>query len=335
METQNINPQEYSNATSDQATPAPKRRFILILLLLVIVLLGAGAYFGMPYIKNIVSPVQKTADDITKESYIQEGLKAGMTREEAEAFYAEKNTDLNKDRKPSIPARPQATPETLNSLPAMKDESTENMIIKSYLEQGLATGMTLEESVDFYNEHNDKKITLEEAKNLLGGQTVDAADAKASTTNQASGKEATPADTKRKADLNLLINAIYSYQMATSGGLPSCQFESVATAIPECDTDKSGMGSGNGGFEGAVQFGTDSYDCSSLFVPKFMSQIPINPSSQFNAQKTGYWVCQQSGGAGRIYLIAEQADNINTTTTAYDSDCEIPGTTVPAMCISG
>lgn len=146
-------------------------------------------------------------------------------------------------------------------------------------------------------------------------------------------------DSERKSEIGTLLSAIYQYQTSPTarGALPECLLGAVpaVAAIPECDTDSSGIGVGNGGFEGAVEFGTPAtavtYDCSTTLVPSYLREIPIDPTSTYTATATGYWVCQDTTGAvSRIYLIAE-----GTEVFKDDGGCEVPGGILPAMCVSG
>lgn len=146
-------------------------------------------------------------------------------------------------------------------------------------------------------------------------------------------------DSERKSEIGTLLSAVYQYQTSPTarGALPECLLGAVpaVAAIPECDTDLSGIGVGNGGFEGAVEFGTPAtaatYDCSTTLVPSYLREIPIDPTSTFDATATGYWVCQDTTGAvSRIYIIAE-----GTEVFTDDGGCEIPGGILPTMCVSG
>lgn len=146
-------------------------------------------------------------------------------------------------------------------------------------------------------------------------------------------------DSERKSEIGTLLGAIYQYQTSPTarGNLPQCLLGATpaAAAIPECDTDSSGVGVGNGGFEGAVEFGTPAgaatYDCSTALVPSYLREIPIDPDSSFDATATGYWVCQDTtGSVSRVYVIAEGAEVYTD-----DGGCEIPGQVTPTMCVSG
>ncbi len=142
-------------------------------------------------------------------------------------------------------------------------------------------------------------------------------------------------DSERKSEIGTVLSAVYQFQTSPTarGALPQCTVNNVATAIPECDTDGNGVGVGNGGFEGALELGTaiTAYDCSSTLVPSYLREIPIDPTSTFNAAATGYWLCQDtSGSVPRIYVVAEGTEVFTT-----DGGCEVPGGVVATMCVSG
>ena len=146
-------------------------------------------------------------------------------------------------------------------------------------------------------------------------------------------------DSERKSEIGTVLSAIYQFQTSPTarGALPECLLGAVpaAAAIPECDTDSSGVGVGNGGFEGAVELGTpagaSTYDCSTTLVPAYLREIPIDPTSTYDATATGYWVCQDTTGAvSRVYVIAE-----GTEVFTDDGGCEVPATTTATMCVSG
>ena len=146
-------------------------------------------------------------------------------------------------------------------------------------------------------------------------------------------------DSERKSEIGTLLSAVYQYQTSPTarGALPECLLGAVpaVAAIPECDTDASGNVVPNGAFEGAVEFGTPSgaatYDCSTTLIPSYLREIPIDPSSDYDATATGYWVCQDNTGAvSRIYIIAE-----GTEVFTDDGGCTVPGGIVPTMCVSG
>ncbi len=142
-------------------------------------------------------------------------------------------------------------------------------------------------------------------------------------------------DSERKSEIGTVLSAVYQFQTSPTarGALPQCTVNTVATAIPECDTDSSGIGTGNGGFEGALELGTaaTAYDCSSTLVPSYLREIPIDPSSTFDATGTGYHICQDTTGAvPRMYIISEGVEVFSD-----DGGCEIPGGVLPAMCVSG
>jgi len=140
-------------------------------------------------------------------------------------------------------------------------------------------------------------------------------------------------DSERKSEIGTVLSAIYQYQTSPTarGALPQCLLGTtpVATAIPACN------GAGVGNFDGAVQLGTPAtatvYDCSSTLVPSYLRELPIDPTSTYSAAGTGYYVCQDTTGAvSRIYVISAGVEVFNT-----DGGCQIPGTTNPAMCVSG
>lgn len=146
-------------------------------------------------------------------------------------------------------------------------------------------------------------------------------------------------DSERKSEIGMVLSAIYQYQTSPNarGALPECMLGLIpmASAIPECDTDSSGIGVGNGGFEGAVELGSpagiNTYDCSAVLVPEYLREIPIDPFNTYDISATGYWVCQDTNGmASKIYIIAEGSEVFKD-----DGGCEVPGTVNPAMCVSG
>lgn len=136
-------------------------------------------------------------------------------------------------------------------------------------------------------------------------------------------------DSERKSEIGTVLSAIYQYQTSPTarGALPQCNVNGTPTAIPACD------GAGTGTFDGALELGTaaTAYDCSTTLVPSYLREIPVDPSSGFDATGTGYWVCQaSSGGVSRIYVIAE-----GTEVFTDDGGCQVPGTTTATMCVSG
>ncbi|MBN2096835.1 prepilin-type N-terminal cleavage/methylation domain-containing protein [Candidatus Peregrinibacteria bacterium] len=146
-------------------------------------------------------------------------------------------------------------------------------------------------------------------------------------------------DSERKSEISSFLNAVFQYQTAPTsrGALPSCYLGAVPAlaAIPECDTDSSGIGAGNGGFEGAVQLGAPAdattYDCSTVLVPSYLRAIPVDPSNNYDSSATGYYICQDTGGSvDHVYVIAVGAEVFTD-----DGGCEVPGTTTAAMCVSG
>ena len=146
-------------------------------------------------------------------------------------------------------------------------------------------------------------------------------------------------DSERKSEMGIILSAIYQYQTSPTarGALPQCLLGAspVATAIPECDTDGSGIGIGNGGFEGAVQLGAPgtatTYDCSTTLVPNYLRSMPIDPVSTYTVAASGYYICQDtSGTVNKVYVISN-----GTEVYTADGGCEKPGTTTATMCISG
>ena len=150
-------------------------------------------------------------------------------------------------------------------------------------------------------------------------------------------------DSERKSEVGTVLSAIYQFQTSPTarGALPRCLAKPGIPAaapadIPECDTDSSGVGVGNGGFEGALELGTPAagpatYDCSTTLIPSYLRELPIDPTSTYDATATGYWICQDTTGAvSRIYVIAEGTEVFTT-----DGGCEVPGTVTPTMCVSG
>ncbi|QQR83175.1 hypothetical protein IPJ72_05215 [Candidatus Peregrinibacteria bacterium] len=75
-----------------------------------------------------------------------------------------------------------------------------------------------------------------------------------------------------------------------------------------------------------------TYDCSTTLVPDYLREIPVDPNTNtYSTAATGYYVCQAtSGGVSRVYVIARGVEVFDT-----DGGCEVPGTTTPAMCVSG
>ncbi|MBN2087067.1 type II secretion system protein [Candidatus Peregrinibacteria bacterium] len=145
-------------------------------------------------------------------------------------------------------------------------------------------------------------------------------------------------DAERKTSISSILNAVMQYTTTPTarGELPECLFgiAAIPTAIPECDTDGSGSGVGNGGFEGAVELGTpaddNTYDCSTALVPNFLREMPIDPNSNYDETATGYYICMDTSDISpKIYVISMGAE------VFLDGNCEKPNTTVETMCISG
>ena len=145
-------------------------------------------------------------------------------------------------------------------------------------------------------------------------------------------------DAERKQEISSILKAVYQYSTAPQvrGALPKCLLGSVPveTDIPECDPDSSGIGVGNGGFEGAVELGTpanaSTYDCSTELVPSYLREIPVDPDLAYTASSTGYYICKDTAEQiPKVFIISEGAAIYKD-----DGGCEIPGTTNPTMCIS-
>jgi prepilin-type N-terminal cleavage/methylation domain-containing protein len=136
-------------------------------------------------------------------------------------------------------------------------------------------------------------------------------------------------DSERKSEIGTILSAIYQYQTSPTarGELPQCVTgaANTATAIPVCGTN----------FAGAMELGTAdaNYDCSTTLVPSYLRELPIDPGSTFNAANTGYYICMDDPATTtvpRIYILAPNAEVFKT-----DGGCMDPGTTNPAMCVSG
>ncbi len=146
-------------------------------------------------------------------------------------------------------------------------------------------------------------------------------------------------DSERKQEISAVLKSVYQFQASPTsrGALPLCSFGAVpaATVIPECDTDSSGVGVGNGGFEGAVELGTPAdaatYDCTSVLTPFYIKDVPVDPDDNtYNSTGTGYFICQDTSGAqAQIIVIA-----VGTEVYTDDGGCEVPGTTTATMCVS-
>jgi hypothetical protein len=74
---------------------------------------------------------------------------------------------------PAVPTQPQTIPQKSESTVTANSLSPQDITTKSFLEEGLETGMTLQESVDFFNQQNQQQITLEKAKALVGESVPD------------------------------------------------------------------------------------------------------------------------------------------------------------------
>lgn len=154
-------------------------------------------------------------------------------------------------------------------------------------------------------------------------------------------------DSERKSEIGTVLSAVYQFQTSPTarGALPVCVTGSgnVATAIPECDGDLSGVGVGNGGFEGAMELGIAdaSYDCSDALIPSYLREIPIDPSggTDYDADTSGYWICQDTTSAAglivsRVYVISEGVE-VFTDDGGCDMMLGSPSALTPVMCVSG
>ncbi|QQR83174.1 type II secretion system protein [Candidatus Peregrinibacteria bacterium] len=99
-------------------------------------------------------------------------------------------------------------------------------------------------------------------------------------------------DSERKSEIGTILSAIYQFQTSPTarGALPRCLLGATPTltAIPECDPDLSGASAGTGAFEGAVELGTpagnSTFDCSTVLIPDYLREIPVDPNtSTYNA----------------------------------------------------
>ena len=135
-------------------------------------------------------------------------------------------------------------------------------------------------------------------------------------------------DSERKSEIAMVLSAVYQYQTSPTarGALPVCETGAtdVDQAIPECGTD----------YRGAMELGTGDtdIDCTNALVPSYLRELPIDPSSGYDAVATGYWICQVTGTVTRVYVIAENAEVYTD-----DGGCSVPGdaSTDAAMCVSG
>jgi prepilin-type N-terminal cleavage/methylation domain-containing protein len=145
-------------------------------------------------------------------------------------------------------------------------------------------------------------------------------------------------DTERKSEVSSILKAVYQFETSPSsrGALPLCMYGAVPamTAIPECDTDSSGVGVGNGGFEGAIELGTpadaSTFDCTNILTPFYIKDMPVDPdNSNYDVSESGYYICQHANGSQtQVYVLA-----VGTEVYKDDGGCEIPGTINPTMCV--
>ncbi len=156
-------------------------------------------------------------------------------------------------------------------------------------------------------------------------------------------------DSERKSEIGTILSAIYQYQTSPTarGALPQCETGAgdVATVIPECDDDVVNnddlVNDTNGDFDGAMELGTadTSYDCTSELIPSYLREIPIDPTSTYDATETGYWICKDTTSAAgsvvpRVYVISEGVE-VFTDDGGCDLDVGGLGTILPVMCVSG
>jgi prepilin-type N-terminal cleavage/methylation domain-containing protein len=142
-------------------------------------------------------------------------------------------------------------------------------------------------------------------------------------------------DSERKSEIGMILSAFYQYQTSPSarGELPSCLIDTVATAIPDC-----GEITGETAFDGAIQLGTGTgnYNCSgtALLVPNYLREVPYDPASAYDAENTGYYVCQTDPGAptSTVYVLAPYAE----VYTEAGCSMDLGGVELhTAMCVSG
>ena len=147
-------------------------------------------------------------------------------------------------------------------------------------------------------------------------------------------------DSERKQEIGAILKSIYQFQTspASRGALPTCMFGAVPalSVIPECDPDASGVGVGNGGFEGAVELGTPAdaatYDCTGILTPFYIKDMPVDPDGNtYNVSETGYYICQDTSATPNKVVVIAVGSEVYTD----DGGCEIPGATDPAMCVKG
>ena len=153
-------------------------------------------------------------------------------------------------------------------------------------------------------------------------------------------------DSERKSEIGTILSAVYQFQTSPTarGQLPQCTLVGTGVAaIPDCDTNASGSDIANGasGFEGAYQLGTGTgnYDCSvtGALVPDYLNSVPFDPNNTYDAEDTGYYICQQEDATThvkRVYVIAPYAE-VYTTDGGCDNGAVVGATLAAAMCVSG
>ena len=97
----------------------------------------------------------------------------------------------------------------------------------------------------------------------------------------------------------------------------------------------------NGDFDGALELGTpvdaDTYDCATALIPSYLREMPIDPTSTYDATATGYYICQDTNSTvSRVYILSVGAEVFTD-----DGGCNSPIDTAdldvgdPIMCVSG
>lgn len=147
-------------------------------------------------------------------------------------------------------------------------------------------------------------------------------------------------DAERKSEIGTLLSAVYQFQTSPTarGALPTCDIVGglADQDIPECDDNYATAypTDANGDYDGALQLGlaAGNFDCAASLIPSYLREIPIDPTSTYTAQNTGYYLCQDTNGAvSRVYLIAPGAEVFTD-----DGGCNNPdGSGDPVMCVSG
>jgi prepilin-type N-terminal cleavage/methylation domain-containing protein len=125
-------------------------------------------------------------------------------------------------------------------------------------------------------------------------------------------------DAERKSELGTILSAVYQFQTAPS----------ARGALPDCGTD----------YAGAIELGSAHYDCdhsvTTLLVPSYLREIPVDPASTYDDTATGYWICQTDSANPSTSTVTVFAEGAEVFTT--DGDCQWDddgdgGTTTPAL----